>query len=98
MTLITVGIYNPHSYYFINNTKNKKMKAVKRIMALSLSLLIVIMIEGLFTMGSAFMFESYTIIGWITQGLVVIFTITFTLVVVAGLEKEAKEKVKNIYL
>jgi len=74
------------------------MKAVKRTMALSLSLLIVIMIEGLFTMGSAFMFESYTIIGWITQGLVVIFTITFTLVVVAGLEKEAKEKVKNIYL
>ena len=44
--------------------------------AISLGLLILIGIEGIGSMGNAFKFEDYSIIGWIAQSLAIIFVIS----------------------
>ena len=48
---------------------------VSHLFAISLGLLVLIMIEGIFTMGNAFKFEEYGVISWIAQILAVVFTI-----------------------
>lgn len=54
------------------------MKALYYIMCISLGLLVLIFIEGLFTLGSAFNFENYGLIAWIVQTLLVTFTVSLT--------------------
>lgn len=48
---------------------------VSYLLGISLGLLVLIVFEGLFTLGDAFNFENYSIIGWIAQILAVVFTI-----------------------
>ena len=43
------------------------MKTIKYMFSISIGLLVLMIIEGLFTMGSAFDFATYTAIGWIAQ-------------------------------
>jgi len=59
------------------------------VFSISLALLLLIMIEGLFTMGQAFRFELYSIVGWVAQ----IFGITFTIsLAILITESEISEK------
>jgi len=50
-------------------------KVLQYSFGISLGLLLLILLEGLCTLGDAFKFEEYSIIGWIAQILGVIFTI-----------------------
>jgi hypothetical protein len=43
------------------------MKTIKYMFSISIGLLVLMLIEGLFTMGSAFDFANYSAIGWIAQ-------------------------------
>jgi hypothetical protein len=64
------------------------MKTVlKHIFAISLGLLLLITLEGLFTMGEAFKFEAYSLIGWIAQSLGVICTLSAS-ILIAEYEEE----------
>jgi hypothetical protein len=67
------------------------MKLLKYITGVNLGLLVWIMIQGLFTYGASFKFETYSIIGWITQGLGTLFTITFSVLLTEEVIKD-KEK------
>jgi hypothetical protein len=46
---------------------------IKYTFSISIGLLVLMIIEGLFTMGSAFDFATYTAIGWIAQIVAVMF-------------------------
>ncbi len=59
-----------------------KRKLFRQVCAIAWSLVIVIFIEGLFTMGSALKFDTYTTFGWVFQGLVVTGTIATALLYV----------------
>lgn len=50
--------------------------SIKYIFSISIGLLVLILIEGLFTMGSAFDFATYTTIGWICQVVATLFTLS----------------------
>lgn len=56
------------------------MKIIKYIVGISLGLIALIFFEGMATLGSAFDFESYGIIGWITQILFIIFIIGLSII------------------
>ena len=49
---------------------------LKSIQYVSLGLLITIFMEGMFTLGSVFYFETYSAFAWITQGVIVVGVIT----------------------
>ena len=54
-----------------------KIKAmIKSIQYVCVGLLITIFMEGMFTLGSAFCFETYNAFAWITQGVIIIGVIT----------------------
>lgn len=55
------------------------MNIIKYIIGISLGLIVLIMMEGLATLGSAFSFETYGTIGWITQILFIIFTVCLSI-------------------
>jgi len=56
-----------------------KMRTIVRFCGvLSLYLLVLILLEGLFTFGQAFNFEKYNTIGWIVQGLLIVVCIYVT--------------------
>jgi hypothetical protein len=54
-------------------------------MSISLGLLVLLLLEGLITMGSAFKFEYYTMFSWIVQAIAIVFTISLS-AHVAGME------------
>jgi hypothetical protein len=45
---------------------------VSYLLAISFGLLVLILFEGIFTMGDAFKFENYGVIGWISQVLLIV--------------------------
>lgn len=49
---------------------------LKSIQYVSLGLLITIFMEGMFTLGSVFDFETYNAFAWITQGVIVVGVVT----------------------
>ena len=51
------------------------MKAVKYIFGICCGLLLLVFIEGMFTLGQAFAFEQYSVFGWIIQTIAVVCTI-----------------------
>lgn len=59
--------------------KKYYMNIIKYIIGISLGLISLISLEGLATLGSAFNFESYGIIGWIAQILFIIFTVCLSI-------------------
>jgi hypothetical protein len=61
-----------------------EMKTIRKLFAVSAGLLILAFIEGVFTMGAAFNFHHYALIGWIMQGIAVFFTITSSLLLEDG--------------
>lgn len=66
------------------------IKAVHYIMGISLGLLVLILLEGMMTLGSAFKFETYSVFGWIMQGILVVFTISLSILIIAGEESKMK--------
>lgn len=50
-----------------------------KLLAVSTGVLAVIFLEGMMTLGSAFNFEHYTPFSWFVQGVVLLWTITFSL-------------------
>lgn len=48
-------------------------------MCISIGLLVLIFLEGMMTLGSAFKFEEYSAFGWIVQGILVVFTVTLSI-------------------
>jgi hypothetical protein len=65
------------------------MKAVIRyIGGLCLALIILMVLEGMMTLGHAFDFESYGTFGWVIQGLLVLITIWLHLEVVEDENKD----------
>lgn len=55
------------------------MKILDLVIAMSLSLVVLIFFEGMLTFGSAFNFESYTMFGWIFQGILVVLTLSISI-------------------
>jgi hypothetical protein len=47
-------------------------------MSISLGLLVLIFLEGMMTLGSAFKFETYSAFGWIIQGVLLVFTVALS--------------------
>jgi hypothetical protein len=64
--------------------------ATQYIMGISLGLLVLILIEGMITIGSAFNFENYSAFGWIVQSILVIFTISLSITLVNDELKKQK--------
>lgn len=58
------------------------MKTLNYLMAIAGFLLCLIGLEAVLTMGHAFEFENYTIVGWIAQVCAVIVTVGFAIIVV----------------
>jgi hypothetical protein len=46
--------------------------------SISAGILIMLFIEGMLTFGAAFCFEKYNVFGWIIQGIILLFTISFS--------------------
>ena len=67
------------------------MKILDLVIAMSLSLVVLIFFEGMLTFGSAFNFESYTMFGWIFQGILVVLALSISIKCV----KEESDDVKN---
>lgn len=65
---------------------------VQYVLSVSLSLAILIAIEGLFTMGQAFKFEQYNIVAWMFQALIIIFTISLAIHIVQNDIKSSKRE------
>lgn len=59
-----------------------KRKLFRQVCAIAWSLVVVICVETLFTMGSALNFDGYSTFGWIFQGLVATGTIATALLYV----------------
>jgi hypothetical protein len=55
-------------------------------MSISLGLLVLMLFEGMMTLGSAFDFTHYSTFGWIAQTVVLVFTIALS-AHIAGLEE-----------
>ena len=69
---------------------------VQYVLSVSLSLAILIAIEGLFTMGQAFKFEQYNIVAWMFQALIIIFTISLAIHIVKNdIESSKREKFRR---
>ena len=69
---------------------------VQYVLSVSLSLVILIAIEGLFTMGQAFKFEQYNIVAWMFQALIIIFTISLAIHIVQNdIESSKREKFRR---
>lgn len=66
------------------------IRAVHYTMGISLGLLVLILLEGMMTLGSAFKFETYSVFGWIMQGILVVFTISLSILIIAGEESKMK--------
>ena len=49
---------------------------LKSIQYVSFGLLITIFMEGMFTLGSVFHFETYNAFAWITQGVIIVGVVT----------------------
>lgn len=47
-------------------------------MSISLGLLVLMFLEGMMTLGSAFNFEGYSVFGWIAQSIIVVFTVALS--------------------
>lgn len=62
------------------------------IMSITLGIICLVFLEGLLTMGSAFMFEQYGVFAWIMQTVAVLFTITLSLhLAICAREDKMKE-------
>jgi len=62
-------------------------KIVYYTMSISLGLLVLIFIEGMMTLGSAFNFERYSVFGWIVQAILVVFTISLSAMIADAEDK-----------
>lgn len=63
-----------------------------KLLAVSTGVLAVIFLEGMMTLGSAFNFEHYTPFSWFVQGVVLLWTITFSLRFVEKLDSLPQDK------
>lgn len=62
-------------------------KIVYYTMSISLGLLVLIFLEGMMTLGSAFNFENYSVFGWIVQAVLVVFTISLSAMIAEAEDK-----------
>ena len=53
-------------------------KVIYYTMSITLGLMVLLLFEGLITMGSAFKFECYTMFSWIVQAIAIVFTISLS--------------------
>lgn len=53
-------------------------KVIYYTMSITLGLMVLLLLEGLITMGTAFKFEYYTMFSWIVQAIAVVFTISLS--------------------
>ena len=56
-------------------TNKYNMKEIRILHYVTCAIIILMMIEGLMTMGNAFDFDNYTGFGWFAQGIIVAFTV-----------------------
>jgi hypothetical protein len=64
------------------------MKTIKYVFAISLSLLLLIALEGLCTLGTAFEFETYTIFHWICQFLGICTSVCLAIIIINEASKD----------
>jgi hypothetical protein len=62
-------------------------KIVYYTMSISLGLLVLIFLEGMMTLGSAFKFEIYSVFAWIVQAVLVVFTISLSAMIAEAEDK-----------
>lgn len=53
-------------------------KTLKTTATICAGIIIMVFIEGLLTFGAAFCFEKYNVFGWLIQGVILLFTISFS--------------------
>jgi hypothetical protein len=58
------------------------------IMSISLGIICLVFIEGILTMGSAFMFEQYGVFAWIMQIIAIVFTISLSLHIAINVKED----------
>ena len=62
-------------------------KIVYYTMSISLGLLVLIFLEGMMTLGSAFKFEEYSTFGWIIQAILVVFAMSLSAMIAEAEDK-----------
>lgn len=62
------------------------MKDIRTLHYITCAIIILMMIEGLMTMGNAFDFDNYSAFGWFAQGIIVAFTVLTAIRVAAKVE------------
>ena len=62
------------------------MKEIRTLHYITCAIIILMMLEGLMTMGNAFDFDNYTGFGWFAQGVIVAFTVLTAIRVAAKVE------------
>ena len=68
------------------------MKFFYYLFGISLGLLVLVFFEGIITFGSAFDFEKYSILAWVVQIMLVVFTITGSIIVTNNELKTKNQK------
>ena len=62
------------------------MKDIRKLHYITSGLLILMILEGMMTLGNAFDFKNYTGFGWFAQGIIVAFTVLTAIRVAAKVE------------
>jgi NAD/NADP transhydrogenase alpha subunit len=68
---------------------------INYVCSVSASLLILIFLEGLLTGGIAFKFELYTIVGWVAQIVITIFSISLAIIITQNDLADKKRKTRS---
>ena len=63
------------------------METLRKLWAISAGLLILVFVEGMMTLGAAFDFNNYSLIGWIIQFIVLFFTVISSLLLADEVSK-----------
>lgn len=58
------------------------------VLGISLALLLLIVFAGIFTLGDAFKFQEYSIIGWISLVLTILFVLSVAIIIVHNGEEK----------
>ena len=71
------------------------MKLVSFIMYVSLGLVVLLFLEGLTTLGSAFEFENYSVLGYKIQALIVTITVCISVTIWYDEQRQEEFKLKR---
>ena len=81
----TTSIYIQH-YTTIDKLNTYTMKQIRTLHYITSGLIILMILEGMTTLGNAFDFNDYSAFGWFAQGIIVAFTVLTAIRIAAKVE------------